>query len=206
MLDFIKRHWLAVTVAVVDVLVLVVLLVVAIAKQAKTAIIDIMVAPSDAKILLDGVEYKNDASYRIAPREYKVEITRPGFVSKEYTISATDGATTKVYDYLVGEDGSFKWYETNVTGLNTLKMVGQDAKAKEFLKKMSILDILPYTYSVLDENTMEYTTFAVEVDRKNCADRLCLAAVNQANSTRELIDATMKNLGYDMENYEVYYY
>ncbi len=75
----------------------------------KTATIEVLVAPSDAKLIIDGRIFPTDTTIKIKPGVYSVKIEKDGFISYNGSIKANDGETAYVYEYLneSSEDGTY---------------------------------------------------------------------------------------------------
>ena len=81
----------------------------AIIEGRKSVSLDILVAPKDAVITLNGERYKN-GEYRVEPGEYEVSITHEGLEPYYKVVDFADGEEVKMYLYLTGVDGDMSWY------------------------------------------------------------------------------------------------
>lgn len=205
-MNFIKQHKTISVVLLLDLIVAIIIGILVIQRFKRASTLQVLVAPTDAKVTINGKQYQNNGTYEVEPGELYVKVEYDGLVSKEFSLVAVADKTTKVYAYLVGENNDFSIYESNMAELDLLKRVGQDKEAGDFLQRMSIINILPYKYDVFDEATMTSTTFRIDVDRIDCPDRFCLQAVNQRNSSRELMKQKVLEKGYNLNDYEVFYF
>ena len=192
-------------IAGLDVVVLVVFVVLNIMKAMKTATVDINVVPSVAKVIINGQEYGN-GTYKVYPGKVTAGISADGFVGKSVEVELKNDEITKIWDYLLHSEKGLSWYENNLDELDNLSKIGGGIELETFLRKMSIREILPYYYNAFDEATQKHVQFVVEVDTIDCPDRFCLQAVNTKNSTNELIHQVIKKEGYELDDYEVYYF
>lgn len=206
MRNFVFRHKIVTGMMLLDVIVVVVFFVMLIVRFRENALIQVLVAPSFARVTINGKEYKSGDAYKVKPGELEIVVTGDGLETKIFNVMASPNNTTKVYAYLTGVGGDFSVYESSVTELESLERVGQDEPAREFLRKMSIIKVLPYHYSVFNDDTMEYTKFTVDIDRIDCPEKFCMQAVNEGNSTVDLMKQKMKEKGYNLDDYEVYYF
>lgn len=77
----------------------------------KTATIEVLVAPSDATVLIDGKHYSTDTKVRIKPGTYAVKIEKDGFISYNGSIKASDGETSYLYEFLNETDENGTYYK-----------------------------------------------------------------------------------------------
>lgn len=192
-------------VAGIDVVVLVVFVVLSVMKTMKTATMDIMLAPQNATLIINGEKYGNGA-YKVFPGKVTAQVVADGFESENIELELKDGEITKIWKYLLHAEDGLQWYASDLDELGNLAKIGSNDEVKTFLKKMSIREKLPYYYNIYDESAQKHVQFAVEVDTIDCPNKFCLQAVNIKNSTNDLIDQVMKNEGYEMSDYEVYYF
>ena len=90
-----NRIKLIIAAAVIFVIAVIAILIAFIINIPKTATIEVIVAPSDAKILIGDKRYKN-GTHKIEPGDYSVAVTRDDFspYASEFTIG--DGETKKI--------------------------------------------------------------------------------------------------------------
>ena len=79
----------------------------------KTANIEILVAPSDAIILIDGQQYPTDTTIKIKPGTYGVKIEKDGFISYNGSIKTTANNTSYLYEYLNESNENGTFYQDN---------------------------------------------------------------------------------------------
>ena len=63
----------------------------------KTATIEVLVAPSDSVLTIDGKVFPTDTKIRIKPGTYAVKIEKDGFISYNGSIKASDGEISYLY-------------------------------------------------------------------------------------------------------------
>lgn len=78
----------------------------------KTATIEILVAPSDAEVRIDGDIYPTKATIRIEPGTYAVQIKKDGFINYNGAITANADETAYLYEFL-NEEGENNTYYTD---------------------------------------------------------------------------------------------
>ena len=204
MRSFFEQHRVMSLVILGDIIIAIALLITFIVSGSKTATLDILVAPSSATISINGREYKN-GTYKFKPGNYTATISKDNFKTKNIDLELTSGHTTKLYTYLLTSDGNLEYYEGNKEDLNILEQTS-DETSSNFVKKMSIKKILPYKYAKYNDATHQLVRFVIDVDANDCPDTFCLQAVNYANSSKELMHEILKQEGYNLDDYKVFYY
>lgn len=115
-----------------------------------TATLEILVAPSSSKILINNKKYTN-GTYKLKPGKYSVEISKDNFESYSGSILLNQNETTKLYQALKQKDGSSSWYIKNNKDDIIQTAIG-DQKTKtvqeNLTTKYPILKYIPYSNSV----------------------------------------------------------
>lgn len=106
----------------------------------KTATIEVLVAPSDAILTIDGRTFPTDTKIKIKPGTYAVKIEKSGFISYNGSIKAGDGETSYIYEYLTEKDKNGTYYKDNEK---------ENARTQQISDK--IADIFHENYNGTDE-------------------------------------------------------
>jgi hypothetical protein len=113
----------------------------------KTANIEILVAPSDAKVEIDGKSYSTKANIRIKPGTYAVKIEKDGFISFNGSITANADETSYLYEFLNEQDENGTYYKDNENEAGRAQQVS-DKKADIFHETYNgtdnIWNVTPY--------------------------------------------------------------
>ena len=213
MLEFIKRHKTISGLICANIIAIIVVIVVIIVHNAKTATIDINVAPADATITLNGARYDNFKQHDILPGDYHVRITMDGMQPKEYDISLENNGFARIWNYLLSEDGSFDYYLTHPDDELILAEVApeDDEAAQAFIdsynKKASLIDVLPIEYAHFTDDFAYYTQYSIELDfdKEDCARVLCLLIKDNTGGNEQSARNKIKEYGYDPADYEITY-
>ena len=107
-----KRLMMGVLFAGIFAILVLVAVLFAIIESGKSVTLNILVAPQDAEILLNGSKYKN-GSYRVEPGEYEIKITHAELEPYDEVRWFGEGETVDLYLYLTGPDGDMSWYLTH---------------------------------------------------------------------------------------------
>lgn len=204
---FFKNKWVRL-VLVFDALLVVVLVGVMIFENTKSAMVDILTVPSVAKVRIGGGEYKSGA-YKIHPGDYEAEVKADGFVTKTVPVSAREGEISKVWVYLVPEEGNMNYYAQHEEDWENMRLL-DDEEAQRVYKLLSISDVLPlyYTEHFFDtdgEISMEKDVIVTTLSSKNdfnCQEYYCLqASTYLLNEDESIIRKMLVEEGYNLDDY-----
>lgn len=205
MLEFIKRHKIA-TLVTINLVALIIAIVIIIIHLAKTATIDINVAPNDATITLNGRKYDNNTSHDVLPGNYHVKIAMDGMQTKEYDISLERNGFIRIWDYLLDEKGGFDYYLTHPDDMATLAELDIDQKVKGIVnyynRITSIRDMLPLEYYERFEVDKPLGVF-IEEDPNDCDSKALCLVVYGGEKNRDIALKLIKEAGYDPEDYGI---
>ena len=118
----------------------------ALIESQKSVTLDILVAPKDAVIMLNGERYKN-GEYHIEPGEYEINVTHAELEPYYSVISFTSGEDVKLYLYLTGTDGDMSWYLAHNEDDMIVTSIGDyyaNLKSQEYAASDPIFAITPY--------------------------------------------------------------
>lgn len=208
MFDFIKRHRLACAFMAVDVIILLIVALIVVYNNAKSAVVDIYVAPSNALIELNGEEYDNFSSQSVFPGDYHVKISMDGMQTKEFDLSLNGGGFGKVRTYLVGTDGGFGYYVDNPDEEMVLAEVANDKESKEFVEKYnhtrSILNDLPLEYYDRSNPNNPIGVF-VEQDTNDCKGYVVCLVAYGGKENSSIVEGLIREAGFEPSEYRITY-
>lgn len=206
---FLRSKWVRV-VLVVDVLLVLLLIGVAIFQNTKTATVDILTVPSVAKVKIGGGEYESGA-YRIHPGDYEATVYADGFVTKTVPVEARAGEISKVWVYLMPEEGNLNYYAQHEEDWENMRLL-DDEEAQRMYRLLSISDVLPlyYTEHFFDtdgEISMEKDVIVTTLSSKNdfnCQEYYCLqASTYLLDEDENIIRKMLAEEGYDLDDYGI---
>ena len=197
--NYLKKVYVSAVVffAAIITLVLAIFLVIipAIKDAGRLAFLDVLVAPVDATVTINGEEYRN-AVYEMEPGHYTATITKDGFKPVTAEFDLEKDKTAGLYLYLEPSDGNWEYYElaNNQASLEALlrlnnynsegeawwpeiSPIQEKSGAKEIVEKYKVKSILPVNVSLCGEVATRMTCNAVKVEyrySKKCGDSLCL--------------------------------
>lgn len=220
MFNFIKRHKVISGLACVNIIAIIAVIIAVIVHHAKTATIDINVAPINAEITLNGRKYDNFESYEVLPGNYHVKIAMDGMQVKEYDINLANDGFVRIWDYLLDANGGYDYYFTHPEDEAALANIisEDDTAALEFIaeyeKIVSILNDLPLIEESLSKNGGLYgvnymydtVTISSGRDLESCTSGdLCLLVTDTSGTKEEQALQIIRRLGYDPNNYQIIY-
>ena len=212
MFSFIARHKVASALIFLNVVAILVVTLVIVLHNAKTATIDIFVAPSEATIELNGGKYDNFQPYDIMPGNYHVKISMEGMQTKEFDFEIYDGEFKRVWAYLLDAEGGFGYYLENPDEITYLEEVADDEEAKKFIaeykKIVAIKDKLPLQRSsTFDPEATELVSINIEWgEGDQCEEKaFCLMVMDYTGKNYAVVLDMIREAGFNPDDYEIVY-
>ena len=168
----------------------------------KTATIEVIVAPSDAKILIGEKRYKN-GTHKIEPGDYSIAVTRDNFSPYASEFSIEEGETKKLLVCLNEIDGN-TWYDEHKED-NDICRKAAELASEEYKKEKQTADI----YSVTPYNSYDdgFNIVAYEDEEKGTIVKITLLSCKEAR--REALKPNalewLKKHNVDPEQYTIEY-
>ena len=168
----------------------------------KTATIEVIVAPSDAKILIGEKRYKN-GTHKIEPGDYSIAVTRDDFSPYASEFSIKEGETKKLLVCLNEIDGN-TWYDEHKEDDDICRRAAELA-SEEYKKEKQTADI----YSVTPYNSYDdgFNIVAYEDEEKGTIVKITLLSCKEAR--REALKPNalewLKKHNVDPEQYTIEY-
>ena len=130
---------------VVVILLLLIISIYYIYNRINDATINVLVAPSSAKITIDNHTYTN-GTYRIPSGKHTVVLSKDDFETIEEEINIKSNETYNYYNYLVYKDGSMGWYADHPDDSGLLETIIPylgEVEYKSIEQKYPLLSHLP---------------------------------------------------------------
>lgn len=168
----------------------------------KTATIEVIVAPSDAKILIGEKRYKN-GTHKIEPGDYSIAVTRDDFSPYASEFSIEEGETKKLLVCLNEIDGN-TWYDEHKEDDDICRKAAELA-SEEYKKEKQTADV----YSVTPYNSYDdgFNIVAFEDEEKGTIIKITLLSCKEAR--REALKPNaldwLKRHNVDPEQYTIEY-
>ena len=187
---------------VVDAVALAVFLVLLVVKGMQTAVLDISLVPSTAKIMIGDTEYMGGA-YRTFPSEkMNATIRAEGFDDKTIEVELKANETTRIRVYLMPSEGNLNYYAKNSDEAEKLATFN-DEWVQKMTRLLAIQEILPITdfkYGGLNGKSSEIVINEIS----DCKAYLCLQAIGNFD-TESQVDDLIVAKGFNPKDYEIKY-
>lgn len=169
--------------------------------------VNIVVAPSIAKVKIDGGEYNSTGEFRIKPGEYEAEIYADGFISKSVNITAVKDETVNLYEYLDPTDENANWYNEHDSDADTrsaIILVKADEANRKLAEENPIINVLPVEIEYYADNYSSYVKYNLryEVNEKG---EITIIIDDYSGGNKELALKKLKTLQPDYEKYTIKY-
>ena len=213
MFNYIKQHKVLSLVLFFNLVAILVVIVIIVIHNLKTATISIRVAPVAATVELNGAKYENLESHNVAPGDYHVKISMEGMQTKELDFSIGEDGFVRVWDYLLNSNGSFDYYLNHREDELLLKDIisKDDIAAQSFIveyeRMFSISNVLPIMFDSYTDDFAYYTRYEIEFDdsRDDCPKIFCLVIEDNTGGNEQKAMDKIKELGYNPDDYEIKY-
>ncbi|MBR3236329.1 hypothetical protein IKF92_01440 [Candidatus Saccharibacteria bacterium] len=206
MFSFVKQHKISCLVAFLNIVAVLVAILVIVLHNAKTATIDIYVAPSEAVIELNGKKYDNFTSPDIMPGDYHVKISMDGMQTKELDFEVFDGEFKRIRTYLLDEEGGFGYYLRNPDEILTLSEAADDEVGKDFVKNYNritgIIADLPLEYYDRSDPANPIGVY-IEKNEEFCGEKVMCLTVYGGEKNREIALNLIREAGYNPDDYGI---
>lgn len=160
------------------------------------------VVPSSATIKLDGHKIKN-GSRSIRAGSHELEISGDGLETKTIEFEVAKKQSKSISAYVKSDNGSFDYYLNHEEDIAALELITDDA-AKSFVEdyyhNKTILELLPIT--IAHEHGDITSTLS---EGHECTRSYCLKITDDNAELRAEMEAKIKELGYNPEDYEIQY-
>lgn len=211
----IDQHKRNVQIAIIGTIVAFIVLVIAaiilfIQDTKRTATLEITVAPSFAKVEIDGKTYKTSGVERLEPGHYSVKVSADDFTPKETEIDLTNGETTQLMLALMPTDGSMQWYIDHPSEMMILNTIG-DAEAlktaNNYHELYPISKALPIIVVEVDKTTYAWTEYRIDGGTfEGCKNKdFCVKITDSTGGNKDTAYAKIRASGYNPDDYEVIY-
>ena len=208
MFNFIRNHKVLSLLLFLNVVAVLVVVLVIVIHNTKTATVDIMVAPMDAVVELNGTRYENMRSHNVVPGEYHVKILMDGMQTKEYDINLERDGFVRIWEYLLSADGSFDYYLSHPEDEAVLEnIIDEDDRAAqnfiaEYQRIARINEVLPLEYYD-NENPADPIGIFIEQSKDVCKNKINCLSVYGGEKHQDIVFKLISDTGYSPDDFEV---
>lgn len=197
-----KKRSVIIGIIIIDIVVVVVLAAIALINASKTAVMDVVLVPKTAVLRIENDEFRQGV-YKMFPGKVSGVISAEGFEDKIIEIDLNSETTTKVYEYLIPIAENKTYYAKNQDDFDAMKKIGGE-EAQKISNLISIREVLPiikYEYAGL---TGESREIIINQDL-TCDDYYCLGVTGVTEEEKDIVEAMIKDRGYNPEDYIINY-
>lgn len=204
-MNLIKKYpFLAVLGLLITVLIVIFIAVIFVKKG--TAELEILVVPTDAKVVIEGEIYENGTYTEMEAGVYGVNISRKGFKDVNTKIELKNDEKTKLFVALDSEDGQYEYSDQEKSLIGIIDEYKTEEKAKEYIEKYKIMKVLPIVVEQYNEDMTEYTSFRVDGGKfDGCESDFCVKITDITGGNYVKAKEVVKKKGYTLDDYEVIY-
>ncbi|MBR3164404.1 hypothetical protein IKF15_03870 [Candidatus Saccharibacteria bacterium] len=179
-------------------------------KTLKSSELLIVVAPTSAKVKINGKTYQN-GNYKFFPGKIVAEISHDELETKTVELELKANETHTLQAYLVGKDNDFSYYKKSSEDFELLKLVGDKNVApfvNKWQKDLTLRDILPIYNTRYEHGQRVIIQLQDASSSKKCTEMFCILARSGFSKDSETFDETnrvLKEEGYDIYDYQILY-
>ncbi len=173
---------------------------------AKGADLEILIAPSFAKVEMDGKKFPTDKTVKYYPGEYTVKVSAEGFVEQSAKVVLEKGQQTSLYLYLEPTEENAKFYTENYDEDVLMQEIAEkqnDLDSDSYYDKYPIMSILPYEKNSADKFN-EPNGFRIDGGKfDKCKREFCLQVSSPVKAGLDEAKEYLKKMGFKPEDYEI---
>ncbi len=172
----------------------------------KTSTLDILVAPSFAKVEIDGKKFSSKETIRYFPGDYVAKVEADGFVGQEIKIALVDNDEAFLYVYLEPTEDNANFYKNHFEEDARMQEVANKQNVMEdelYYSNYPIMDILPYETNTYDKYN-EPTGFRIDGGKFDaCEKDFCLQVSGYKKDNLKQAKQYLTENGFNPDDYEI---
>lgn len=168
--------------------------------------IDILVAPKNAELYIDGKKYPNKGTFITTPGKKEVIIKADGFTEYKKDIIFYSRQNTLIHEMLNPDDSNKDYYSTHPEEANLYEQIYEEKFAKEIdqYDKDPIFKITPVRNFKLgfsasaSRDEKDFNKITLTIDLMTCRD-------NQVENLKKVAESYFRQKGINLSKYQVKY-
>lgn len=168
--------------------------------------IDILVAPKNAELYIDGKKYPNKGTFITTPGKKEVIIKADGFTEYKKDIIFYSRQNTLIHEMLNPDDSNKDYYFTHPEEANLYEQIYEEKFAKEIdqYDKDPIFKITPVRNFKLgfsasaSRDEKDFNKITLTIDLMTCRD-------NQVENLKKVAESYFRQKGINLSKYQVKY-
>ncbi len=202
-----QRKKLIIAASIIIIICLAIPIVIYLISSQYSATLSTTIAPSFAKLTIDGKEYPPNTELHLKPTQTKAIITADSFQTQEININLQKDETTKIALYLIPNNGDLSWYQEHPAEQELFQIVGgieANADANNFIEEYPITKILPYQYANVVNNTP--VNYRIDIGKfDNCKTNFCIKITDYNSNAYDHAIKYISDNGFNPDDYEITY-
>lgn len=168
--------------------------------------IDILVAPKNAELYIDGKKYPNKGTFITTPGKKEVIIKADGFTEYKKDIIFYSRQNTLIHEMLNPDDSNKDYYPTHPEEANLYEQIYEEKFAKEIdqYDKDPIFKITPVRNFKLgfsasaSRDEKDFNKITLTIDLMTCRD-------NQVENLKKVAESYFRQKGINLSKYQIKY-
>ena len=173
-----------------------------------SATVNVMVAPSIAKVKIGEDTFKTSGDFRIKPGDYNVEISADGFETITLSITAAKDETAFVREYLKPLEGNENWYEEH-DGDALVAGEIEYIKTNELLEKRAvehpIISKLPVAVDYYTSDYSSHIKYDLRYEIGEDKQTITIFIDDYTGGNKNLAVERLNSFGLDLSGYKIKY-
>ena len=173
-----------------------------------SAKINMIVAPSIARVKVGDDYYSAQGEYNIKPGEYAVEVSADGFITKTGNLVAVSGETVNIAIYLEPTDENSDWYNTHSADALIMGEIKNNETVRalqELGEEYPILNILPYEAEYFTEDYSAKIKYTVSYKTNAEDNSFVITITDYMGGAKEIAYKWLEENGVNAEEYNIEY-
>lgn len=207
--DLKKRRLITLTTIISAIALIAIITVFLILDGKKSATVNILVAPSQATVKINGKTYKSRQTIKVEPGTKSVTLQADGFISQQFDLETTKNNITYLYVILQPTAENANWYDDHPEENNRLGIISDYLAAQEqaaYLAKYPIISVLPISVVDFDQKANTWTEYRIDYGKfDDCQSDFCLKITDTSGGNYEKALQEITKRGYDPTKYQIIY-
>lgn len=174
----------------------------------KTATLDIVIAPINATVSIDGHQFKTKETVKYYPGSYTAEISADGFISQALPIELIADQESHLYIALEPTEENSTYYDNNPNESGRRQAVYDAAYqlgSDEYIAKYPIIQVLPYQNTDRDRG-YDFTNYRIDYGIfDGCRSNFCIKITDNVGVYQNEAIEYLKSSGQNINDYEIIY-
>ncbi len=173
-----------------------------------SVILNIMVTPSSAKVMLGDKELGTSGEYRVRPGEYRLEVSGEGFVTETREMTLNENDVKDIWLYLLPTEENSEYYANNPEDgllLGEIRSRETEEKLQDVIAKNPILNELPIEIEYYTANYEKYIKYSISYGLDEDTNEFVIVVTDYTGGNYENAKQKLAARGFDLDEYTIKY-